>query len=43
MNTLEATIRDTKTKGQLAVLRKSGNIPAIMYGGKEDNQKIKYF
>ena len=40
MNTLDATIRDTKTKGQLAVLRKNGNIPAIMYGGKEDNQKI---
>ena len=40
MNTLDATIRDTKTKSQLAVLRKSGNIPAIMYGGKEDNQKI---
>ena len=40
MNSLEATIRDTKTKGQLANLRNNGNVPAIIYGGKDENQKI---
>ena len=40
MNTFEATIRDTKTKGQLALLRKSGIVPAIMYGRKEESKKI---
>ena len=40
MNSLEATIRDTKTKGQLANLRNNGNVPAIFYGGKDENQKI---
>ena len=40
MNSLDGTLRDTKTKGQLSELRKSGNVPAIVYGGKEENQKI---
>ena len=40
MNSLEASVRDNKTKGQLNTLRKSGNVPAIIYGGKEKNQKI---
>ena len=40
MNSLEAIIRDTKTKGQLANLRNNGNVPAIIYGGKDENQKI---
>ena len=40
MKSLEATIRDTKTKGQLANLRNNGNVPAIIYGGKDENQKI---
>ena len=40
MNSLEANIRDNKTKGQLNILRKNGNVPAIIYGGKEQNQKI---
>ena len=40
MNSLEAYIRNTKTKGELNELRKKGNVPAILYGGKEDNQKI---
>ena len=40
MNSLEATIRDTKTKGQLANLRNNGKVPAIIYGGKDENQKI---
>ena len=40
MNSLDGTLRDTKTKSQLSELRKSGNVPAIVYGGKEENQKI---
>ena len=40
MNTLEASIRDTKTKGQVNTLRQKGEVPAIIYGGKEENQKI---
>ena len=40
MNSLEANIRDTKTKGELNSIRISGNVPAIIYGGKEENEKI---
>ena len=40
MNSLEANIRDNKTKGQLNALRINGNVPAIIYGGKDQNQKI---
>ena len=40
MNTIDATIRDTKTKGEINSLRTEGNIPAIIYGGSEKNQKI---
>ena len=40
MNSLDATLRKTETKGQLNNLRKDGNVPAILYGGKEENQKI---
>ena len=40
MNSLEANIRDNKSKGQLNAIRNSGNIPAIIYGGKDKNQKI---
>ena len=40
MNSLEANIRDNSTKGQLNIIRNSGNVPAIIYGGKEQNQKI---
>mgnify|MGYP001353772518 FL=1 len=40
MNSLEANIRDNSTKGQLNAIRKNGNIPAIVYGGKDKNQKI---
>tara|TARA_Y100000992_G_scaffold23266_1_gene13333 strand:- start:16 stop:747 length:732 start_codon:yes stop_codon:yes gene_type:complete len=40
MNSLEAITRNTKTKGQLNAVRNEGNVPAIIYGGKEDNQKI---
>ena len=40
MNSLEASVRDNKTKGQLNAIKNSGNVPAIIYGGKEENQKI---
>ncbi len=40
MNTLEANIRDNSTKGQLNAIRDNGNVPAIIYGGKDQNQKI---
>ena len=40
MKSLEANIRDNSTKGQLNAVRKSGNVPAIIYGGKDQNQKV---
>jgi len=40
MNSLDASIRNTKTKGEINSLRASGNLPAIVYGGTEENQKI---
>ena len=40
MNLIEATIRNTNTKGEINSLRISGNIPAIIYGGSEKNQKV---
>ena len=40
MNSLEASIRENTTKGQLSSIRDTGNVPAIIYGGKEENEKI---
>ena len=40
MNSLEANIRNNSTKGQLNSIRNNGNVPAIIYGGKDQNQKI---
>ena len=40
MNSIEVSIRDTKTKGEVNALRSQGNVPAIIYGGAENNQKI---
>tara|TARA_B100000900_G_scaffold287415_1_gene246438 strand:+ start:58 stop:789 length:732 start_codon:yes stop_codon:yes gene_type:complete len=40
MNSLEANIRNNATKGQLNAIRNNGNVPAIVYGGKDQNQKI---
>ena len=40
MNSVEANIRDTKTKGEVNSLRINGNVPAVVYGGSEKNQKI---
>ena len=40
MNTLEVNIRDTKTKGELSSLRDNGHVPAIIYGGEAENEKV---
>jgi len=40
MNSLDANIRDTKTKGDLNSLRNNGVVPAIIYGGEAKNEKI---
>ena len=40
MNSLEVNVRNTTTKGQLNSIRNIGNVPGIVYGGKEDNQKV---
>ena len=40
MNSLDANIRDTKTKGDLSSLRQNGNVPAIIYGGESQNEKV---
>ncbi len=40
MSTIQATIRGTKTKGQVNDLRSKGNVPGIVYGGKQPNEKI---
>ena len=40
MNSLDANIRDTKTKGELGLLRNGGGVPAIIYGGEAQNEKI---
>ena len=40
MNSLEANIRENSIKGQLNAIRKNGSVPAIIYGGKDENQKI---
>jgi len=40
MNSLEASIRNTKSKGEVNSLRQKGEVPAIIYGGTEKNQKV---
>ena len=40
MISLEANIRDNSTKGKLNAIRNSGGVPCIVYGGKDENQKI---
>ena len=40
MNSLEANIRNNKTKSELNSLRNNGNVPAIIYGGEAQNEKI---
>ena len=40
MNSIEANIRSTKTRGDLNSLRSKGIVPGIIYGGKNENQKV---
>ena len=40
MNSLQASLRENNTKGQLNAIRNGGEVPAIIYGGDEKNQKI---
>jgi len=40
MISLDATVRDNTNKGQLSAIRDGGNVPAIIYGGKGENEKI---
>ena len=40
MNSLDANIRNTKTKGELNSIRNNGGVPAIIYGGEAQNEKI---
>ena len=40
MNSLETNTRDTKSKGDVRSLRLNGEVPAIVYGGSEQNEKV---
>ena len=40
MSTIQATIRQTKTKGQVKALRIQGDVPGIIYGGEASNEKV---
>tara|TARA_B100000965_G_scaffold65713_1_gene51470 strand:- start:3 stop:722 length:720 start_codon:yes stop_codon:yes gene_type:complete len=40
MNLIQATTRNTKTRGELNSLRKNGDVPGIIYGGENENEKI---
>ena len=40
MNSLDANIRNNKTKGELSSIRNNGGVPAIIYGGEAQNEKV---
>ncbi len=40
MSLFQATIRNTNTKGQVNALRRNGEVPGIIYGGENANEKI---
>ena len=40
MNSLDANIRNNKTKGELNSLRNNGMVPASIYGGEVQNEKV---
>ena len=40
MNSLEANIRKTKSKGDVRSLRLNGNVPGIIYGGADESEKV---
>jgi large subunit ribosomal protein L25 len=40
MNSIEANTRNTKSKGDIRSLRLNGNVPGIVYGGTQQNEKV---
>ena len=40
MSTIQASIRTTETRGQVNLLRDKGQVPGIVYGGENPNEKI---
>ena len=40
MNSIELSLRNTKTKGELNLLRLEDKVPGIIYGGSEENKKV---
>jgi large subunit ribosomal protein L25 len=40
MNSLIANTRNTKSKGDIRSLRLNGNVPGIIYGGSDQNEKV---
>ena len=40
MNSIEVSIRNTKTRGEVNTLRAKNFVPGIIYGGKDKNQKV---
>ena len=40
MNLIQATTRNTKTRGELNSLRQNGDVPGVIYGGENENEKI---
>ena len=40
MISLDANIRNTKTKGELSTLRNNGGVPAVIYGGEAKNETV---
>ncbi len=40
MNLLDANTRNTKSKGEVRSLRLNGNVPGIIYGGTDQNEKV---
>ena len=40
MISLDANIRNTKTKGELSILRNNGGVPAVIYGGEAQNESV---
>ena len=40
MNSIEVSIRNTKTRGEVNTLRAKDIVPGIIYGGKDKNQKV---
>jgi large subunit ribosomal protein L25 len=40
MISLDANIRNTKTKGELSMLRNNGGVPAVIYGGEAQNETV---